>query len=47
LHVKKSHHFNRREFLQAGALATVGISLGANQEGKQKKYQKNLIRRRF
>ena len=30
-----TNQFNRREFLQAGALAAVGIGLGANQQSKQ------------
>jgi predicted aldo/keto reductase-like oxidoreductase len=30
-----TNHFNRREFLQTGALAAVGIGLGANQQSKQ------------
>jgi predicted aldo/keto reductase-like oxidoreductase len=30
-----ANHFNRREFLQTGALAAVGIGLGANQQSKQ------------
>lgn len=29
-----ANHFNRRQFLQTGALATVGIGLGANQQSK-------------
>ena len=30
-----TNQFNRREFLQAGALAAVGIGLGANQQSRQ------------